>query len=171
MACFTDSEGRQWGLRVDVSALRRVKSRLGINLVDVVGGETLSRLANDPVLLVDVLFVLVEPQAQSRGVDAEAFGAAITGDVLDEATAALLEALADFFPSRKAAVLRRLIAASRRHEETILAEAERMLASGEVDDLIRRAISGKPSTNSPDSSASIPDRSPSGNSSGSSKDA
>ena len=37
MASFTDSDGRSWTLRIDVSAIRRVRKALGLDLLDLAG--------------------------------------------------------------------------------------------------------------------------------------
>lgn len=156
MATFTDTESREWVVDIDVAALRRVRKRLDLNLMDAIGGPTLERLADDPVLLVDVLYCLCEDQAERDGVSDEDFGRGLRGDALDDAARAFLEALADFCPSRKARLIRGLVAKSGKAEEAILARAETMLASGEIDSLL-----AKPSTDSPDSAASTPAPSPS----------
>ncbi|MFO7971921.1 MAG: hypothetical protein R6U40_09240, partial [Desulfobacterales bacterium] len=122
---------------------------------------TLERLADDPVLLVDVLYVLCEEQAQRDGVSDEDFGRGLRGDALDAAARAFLEALADFCPSRKARLIRGLVEKGGKAEEAILARAEKMLASGEIDRILTGSPSPKPSTGSPDSSASTPAPSPS----------
>jgi len=157
MATFADAAGREWVVDIDVAALRRVRKRLDLNLMDAIGGETLGRLADDPVLLVDVLYVLCQEQAERDGISDEAFGRAMRGDALDAAAGAFLEALADFCPSRKAALLRKLVAKGEEAQETILARAETMLASGEIDRMLN-SPSPRPSTGSPDSAASTPAR-------------
>jgi len=157
MATFTDADGRQWVIDIDVNALRQVQKRLDLKLMDVLGGETLDRLADDPVLLVDVLYVLCEAQAAREGVTDEAFGRGLRGDALDAAVVAFLEALTDFCPSRKRTLLRRLIAKGREAEDRLLTRAETMLASGKIDRLLDASRSPTPSTASPDSSASTPD--------------
>ena len=103
MKPFTDASGRTWELTVVVSAVRRVRDLLGVDLMDVAGGDLLERLADDPVLLVDMLYVLVKPQADAKGVSDEDFGRAMVGGVLDEATSALMKELLDFFPSAQRA--------------------------------------------------------------------
>ena len=156
MATFTDTTGREWVIVLDVNGLRRVRKRLDLNLLALIVGEAVDRLADDPVLLVDTLYVLCETQAEREGVSDEAFGAAIRGDVLDAAVAAFLEALTDFYPSRKRAILRQLIRKGGEAEERILAATETMLATGEIDQILHDALSPTPSTGSPVSSASIP---------------
>ena len=103
MKPLTDSVGRAWEVTVNVGAVRRVRDLLGVDLMDVAGGDLLDRLADDPVLLVDVLYVLVKPQADAKGVSDEDFGRAMVGGVLDEAASALMKELLDFFPSAQRA--------------------------------------------------------------------
>jgi len=99
MKPFTDSQGRTWNVTVNVSAIKRVRDILGVDLLDVANGDLLSRLADDPCVLVDVLFVLCKPEADAKGVSDEDFGRGMVGGVLDEASAALMKELLDFFPS------------------------------------------------------------------------
>jgi len=156
MATFADTAGREWVIDIDVNALRRVRKRLDLKLMDVIGGETLDRLADDPVLLVDMLYVLCQEQAERDGVSDEEFGRALRGDVLDAAVGAFLEALTDFCPSRKRDLLRRLIAKGGEAESRILAKAEAMLASGKIDQLVNESLSPRPSPDSPASSELTP---------------
>lgn len=156
MPVFKDAGGREWVVSIDVNALRRVRDRLGLNLTDLVGGETLDRVTKDPVLLVDILYVLCESAAKAADVDAEAFASELRGDALDAAVTAMLESLADFFPSRRGRLLRQIIERGRRIEDRLLAEAERKTANGEVDPETARETSGQPSGDSPASPASTP---------------
>ena len=151
MASFTDNAGRSWTLRIDVSAIRRVRQALDGELLGLAGGPLLERLAGDPVLLVDILYVLARGQADERSVDSEAFGAAMVGDAIDAGTGALLEALADFFPSRKAALLRQVIDKGQTLAERLLARAEKRLADGDLDAAMEEvaAESGGSASSSP----------------------
>ena len=133
MASFDDSENRSWTLRIDVNAIRRVRDALGVDLPDLAGGPLLGRVAGDPVLLVDILYVLCRGQAEDRSVEAEAFGAAMVGDAIDRATAALLEALADFCPSREAALIRQILEGGQALRERLLARAEKRLADADLE--------------------------------------
>jgi len=158
MGQFTDTEGRIWTLAVDVNIVRRVRNALGENLLDLAGGELCKRVTRDPVLLVDLMYEVVRPEAESQDVSPEAFGRALTGDVIDAATTALLESVADFFPSRKATVLRRMIEKGAEIDAKVVARAERVLEDGTLDAEIERLASkpGRPSTTSPAPSASTP---------------
>ena len=119
---FKDLAGRYWSVRVDVGAVKRVRSALGVDLMQVAQGKNseggrepgvLERLASDPVLLVDVIYVLCRDQAEAHGVSDEEFGAAMAGDALDHAVQAMLGAIVDFFPHpRERAALKRLLEAA-----------------------------------------------------------
>ena len=138
---FRDCHGRQWSIRVDVGAVKRVRSALGVDLMQVAERKTadggrepgvLERLASDPVLLVDVIYVLCRDQAQSAGVTDEQFGAAMAGDALEGAVTAMLGAIVDFFPNpRERAALKRLLEAANREAEA---------ARGRMEALVEKAV-------------------------------
>ena len=73
MKVFTDTKGRSWEIELNVRQMKRVRDVLGIDLVNViqtnkdgsVATDTLDRVANDPILLVDILWVLCEVQAKA----------------------------------------------------------------------------------------------------------
>ncbi len=165
---FADTQGRTWNITVTVDTVRRVKQSLDLDLLDILGGEALERIVSDPVLLCDLLYVTCRPQAEQAGVSDEDFGRSLAGDSLDEATTAFLEALTDFFPSRKRAALKTLLAKMRAAEERLAQQVTARLESAELDRQIDaelerllsgdQGISGAPSGISPDTSASIPAR-------------
>lgn len=96
MQSFQTTSGGQtltWDLELNIAAVKRLRGRLGL---DLLAAEDLQRVCRDPVALVDVLFVLVEPQATARKIDDEAFGAAL-GESFEPASRAFLEELAVFF--------------------------------------------------------------------------
>lgn len=94
---FKDEKGREWDLTITVATVRRVQNACGVNLLDAVAGELVSRLAGDIMLLADVLWAIVEPQAKAAGVDDLDFGEGLLGDALDHATGAFMEGLRGFF--------------------------------------------------------------------------
>ena len=105
MSVFRDNSNREWLLEINVGAIKRVRSVLSIDLT-AMDEQATTRLATDPVLLVDVLWLLCESQAKGRGVSDEDFGRSLVGDSIDSATTALLEAVTDFFPQQKRSLLR-----------------------------------------------------------------
>jgi len=108
MRSFKDNANRTWTITLNVYAVKKVRDLLNVDLLDLSdsGGDEakpdnglLYRLIADPVLLVDVLYVICKDQADGANVTDEQFGRAMAGDVIDAATRAFLEELADFTPS------------------------------------------------------------------------
>jgi len=156
MASFKDNAGRNWTVHIDVGAVKAVRDVLDVDLMDVVEGKLLEQLATDPVLLVDVLYVLCRDQADSQNVSDVDFGRAIAGDVIDMAVDAFLEALVGFFPSRRRQLLAKARDKYRTLETMVLDEAERRLDSDELESRLRREMSGDWPSSAPESSASSP---------------
>jgi hypothetical protein len=111
MQSFKDNAGRTWAVAVTVDAVKRVKRLIGVDLLAVgEGDQLLQRLADDPVLLVDVVYAICKPDVDAANLTDEDFGRAMGGgDSIDLAVVALMDGLADFFPKARRAVLRRAI--------------------------------------------------------------
>jgi len=79
--------GRAWNVEINVDAIKRVRGTCGVDLLDASDKQKslLTDLATDPVLLVDVIYVVCKPQADDRGVSDEDFGRAMAGDAIDRA--------------------------------------------------------------------------------------
>ena len=153
MKTFADNAGRTWTVGLNVDAIRRVRAARQVNLLAAVEGELLEQLATDPVLLCDLLYVLCQAEAESRGVSDADFGRAMAGDALEHATTALLEELVDFFPSGKRRVLHQALAKLRAVEARALEVAQARLNDPELDRQIAAALSAPiaPSSSSPPS--------------------
>lgn len=168
MARFLDKDDNPWKIELDAYAIRDVRKECGIDLADG-DGAGLNKMADDPVLLVDVLWVLCREQAEKQGIKAEQFGKALIGDAIDRAVAAMLESIADFFPRQKRDLIQTVQAKNAKMRELGMAKAlekindpaleSRVLADmeAELDAQIERSLTRLTSAkNSPDSSASIP---------------
>jgi hypothetical protein len=140
MRTFKDNAGRTWTVTVNVDAVKRVRSLLDVNLLEVVDGHLIERLAADPVLLCDVIYALVKPEADAQQVTDQDFGRAMAGDAIDLATTALLEELVDFFPLGKRRLLQKAVAKLKDWESKALTAAERKLDSPELEAQFERAL-------------------------------
>ena len=153
MHSFTDNAGRTWTVDITVADIKRLRAMLGVDFVNLTRADAppeeqlLARLATDPVLLVDVLYVLCLDQAQKADITDEQFGRAMAGDAIEEATEALLQAIVDFTPNpRERARLAR--------GKTALYETRAMLDDlydERLEKRIAEEISGASSTSSPPS--------------------
>lgn len=120
-AMFIDEEKREWSLRLDYSLVRSIRKRLGIDLADLKGqGEALAKMADNIELLVNTIYLIVEPQCQAKGITDEDFGRGLAGDAFERARLALLEAIINFTPpqDRGAALMIQAILTTARKQAT-----------------------------------------------------
>ena len=147
MKAFTDNAGRLWEIELNVRQMKRVRDRLGVDLVNVISAgedgsvatDTLDRVANDPILLCDILWVLCEGQAKTAGVTDDDFGSSLAGDSISEAT-------------------RAAVGLARRYEEENAAALEKALESPEFEERMKTLLN--PRGGSPGSAESTPAPSP-----------
>ena len=152
MATFKDCEGKNWTVKITVETIRQVRDALGVNLLDVVSQKRedhlIDRLASDPVLLVDVLYVVCKEEADKAQIDSRAFGARLAGDAVADATNALLGSLSDFFPAQRGKVLRRVLGKVGEVRDATLALAEKQLEAIKPEEIAAKLLesAGKSST-------------------------
>ena len=171
MRAFTDSAGRAWTLSLTLDAAKRVKSLLGVNLLELDKGDPplLTRLGTDVILLCDVVFAILKPQAEAAGVTDEQFGGALGGDIILAAQTAFYEEMVDFFQKLGRADLAKAVEAQRRIIELeirrmevgigmaqtkLQTRIERADLETQIDAALDKTL-GKLSTSSPPSSESI----------------
>lgn len=136
MSTFFDCKGRDWKLSLTVGALADVRRHAGLDFGKVLRSQTdlIALLFDDPENLVKVLWVLVSARAEERKVTPEDFACGFDGPALEQATEALLQAIADFFPrSQVAKVLKAQL-------------TERLK---EMDQMVIRQMTGSTSNGSP----------------------
>ena len=166
MRQFTDTKERVWDVELNVRQMKRVRDALGIDLVNViqagkdgaVATDTLDRVANDPILLVDILWVLCEGQAKAAGVTDDDFGSSLAGDSISDATRAFLDELVDFFPGARRLFLKKAVDLARKYETENLGMLEKALASPEFEERLKTSLI--PPAVSRESAASTPAPSP-----------
>jgi len=126
MASFK-TENREYVVRLDAPKIRDVRSECNLDLGALDFGSVASRLASDPVLLVDVLWVLCREQGGLVGITSKQFGESLTGDSLDDASRALIAARADFSPARmRSLILQQQETSERIRAKTMTMAAERL---------------------------------------------
>jgi hypothetical protein len=126
MQIYKDSEKREWKVVVNVGTAKAVKEALSVDLFNIYIDDA-NKLFSDPILFVNVLYVLCRKQCEDRKMTDEEFGAALTGDSLEEAANALLTEVANFFPSARAAVMLKLKAKAEVRAEKLQTKAMEML--------------------------------------------
>jgi hypothetical protein len=160
MPTFTDTTGRVWTIAITVDTVRRVRNTTNVDLLDVAGGTLIERLVSDPVLLCDVLFAVIRPEAEAKQISDGDFGRALAGDVIDAATTALLEGLVSFFPSPKRRVLTKVLEKLNAWQREALAAAELRLDSPELAAAVQAAFNAPPPGISSGDSPALPEPMP-----------
>lgn len=133
---FTDSTGRKWTVEINVAIVKRIKSSLQIDLLDVLGDNLIDRLSSDPILLCDLLYVTCKDQADAEGITDEQFGKAMAGDAIDGATEAFLNELVDFFPKGRRGAMRKVLDKTTALQARAIQTAETMIDSGRIDRMV-----------------------------------
>lgn len=132
MRTFKDNAGRNWTIAVNVDAIRRVRGLVSVDLLKAIEGTLVEQFVDDPVLLCDVLFALIKPDADAQQISDADFGRALSGDALDHAVTALLEDLVDFFPQGKRRLYQKAIAKLQQLRSTAYAAVETRLDSPDL---------------------------------------
>ena len=160
MKQFTDNKERSWTLSLNIATAKKVKDAVSFDLLSEDVGEMVGRLAVDPVLLCDVIFILVSDQAARNNITDEDFGEAMAGEAIGKATEALLDEIVDFFPPRKRKVLRMALDKMEEAEDLLMTRAEDLISSKTAEEIVEEVINaaedGSSSGRSPDLSESIP---------------
>ena len=158
MQNFKDRDGREWQVVLNVFQMKRVRAALGVDLINVieldkdgqVRVDMIDRIANDPCLLVDILWVLVQDQARTLNVTDEQFGTALAGDAIEAATKAFLDELVDFCPGAKRLFLQKAVGLARKFGGEWNETLREALEDPELEKRVRESMSS--STSSPASS-------------------
>lgn len=148
MARFKDNRGREWVVYIDIPAARRIRKTLDVDILNI--DEGLSVLSADPILLCDVLYLLCQTEADSRGVSDEEFGEALIGEALEDACDAFVEALINFSPPRRRKVLQTMQETAITLEKTLVGIAEKKIP--EALKQVQQVVSGNELPDSPESS-------------------
>ena len=132
MAVFKDNAKQEWMIELDAPLIKAVRKECAVDLVSDTE-RPYERLYDDPILLVDTLWVLCRVQAQQRQIDQDKFAQLLTGDAIDSATEAILGAIVDFSPSRKREILRTLAAKTSKIRDLAMSRAMERLNDPELE--------------------------------------
>lgn len=149
MRSFTDNKNRRWEIELNVYQMKRVRSLLGVDLVNVITlGEDgkvkvdlIDRIANDPCLLVDILYVLVESEAKKENISDVDFGSSLAGEAIEMATKAFLDELVDFFPGARRLFLKKAVEISQKYGDEMKVTLEKVLEDPEFEKKVKESMS------------------------------
>ena len=158
---FKDKSGRSWDCTLSIAALKRIKTMLDVDLLDLLAGgsvaEGVKRVILSPQSACDVLYVAVKPQADAAGLTDEQFGELLAGHVLADGLADLLTEIEVFFGATQgpqaAAALRAMIAKRDQIAASVWTQARERIEAEPLP-----SLPGGSSGASPANSESIPAR-------------
>jgi hypothetical protein len=110
---FKDTKGQLWTLNVNIGHYMALKNQLGIDISESFDTESnwMAKLAsyeNLPLLL-EVIDILTAGERSSREITLDQMYEGIDGDVVADATEALIEAVVLFLPAHKQKALRLIV--------------------------------------------------------------
>jgi hypothetical protein len=164
MSKFTDALGQEWTLEFDGFLLDRIANEAKIDLADL-SATGLLAIERDAKALVRVLAVACDEQLKTRRKPAAEFQKQIRKDAITRSRAALMEALADFFPENEWSAMQSSLTTRKSQPE--MTPEQLTLAAGflkmdpevqkDVMSLIQQEVSGGSSPLSP-AEKSAPDQ-------------
>jgi hypothetical protein len=121
---FTDTEGREWFLRINCDNTTEILETCGVDLSLPKLDKAYEAMA-DTKKLVQVLWILVEKQAESQEVAPKDFAGGLDGDAISDAMEALDEAIVNFTPRRTRSVMRKTINTLAKLHKDAMVQAEK----------------------------------------------
>lgn len=163
---FKDTDGRTWSIVLTLGAVERLKhSELGLDLLrmDVpiaVAGKAEKLppallLEIDLPIVANVVWLLIEPEANRLGVSQQAFLESVDGDVFFAAKEALGRALTDFSQKLRRPEQVEMLSKSREAVDKMLAKAAKQTANLDIEMEVAKAMDKAMSSTSGNSSGSV----------------
>lgn len=137
---FKDKTGREWIIDLDVVTCRAIKKSHGVDLANYHDGNAHRVLWSDDEKLVNVLWDLVEAQAQREGIDAESFGKSLNGDALAAALDAIQAAVVGFTRPDRRELVRQIQAKASQITAKMIAKAAAEISSERTDARLDAAL-------------------------------
>lgn len=116
MASFKDANGNEWLIEIDPVNIDTVNNELGISLYTILDDamQPLKELIENRPVFLNVVYILVREQVQSKQLSDKDWLRGIKGDAMESMCEAFYVALADFHPKKKRELLMELMSESNR---------------------------------------------------------
>lgn len=139
-ATAQDSRGLAWPLRVSLAQAMKLRAAGKVDLLGTDAARTALQAATDPVLLIEIAFILSAAQRAELNVSDEgAFFELFDGDSVQDLIDASVEALIDFFQSDRRKALTAIWNRQKSARNRAIAAVVEKATSAEVLDAIDRA--------------------------------
>ena len=110
---FKDSKGLIWTININIGHYLAMKSKLGIDISESFNSEDnwMTKLASHEgiEILLGMIDIILETERESRDLTLDQMYEGMNGDVVAEATSALIEAIVLFSPAHKQKALRLIV--------------------------------------------------------------
>lgn len=140
MASFKDVNGTVWEVSFTIGKCRTIKSAHKIDFVNAHDAKAVTAIEESDELMVAVLWMLCEEQAQGRGMDETAFAEILNGDVLADAQYAIEEALIFFSRPERRDNLRAMFEKKRGAIKSALRMAMEDMQKADLEPEIRKQL-------------------------------
>jgi len=152
MKFFKDANNREWMIKIDNNAIKRIEAITGIEhfIPKLEDPNFFEMFIGDPVMICDTIYAICKPQAEKQNINDEQFGEILVGEPIEHALYAFMEALVEYFPPKKARVHAEKWRRACQIVETGLEKQYQALVSPDLEDQINQALSGGASTKSQD---------------------
>ena len=141
MYSFRDNENREWICKVDIATLKRLRSIDIDVLSDKFTGINL--MVNDMVKLAEGLVEICHNQIAERKMSTDDFLSALSGDAIEHASIAMIDAVIDFFPKSRREILKKAFQKSRDIAEKEL-EKQLKKANKLIDEMDSESVMKSP---------------------------
>ena len=141
MMKFKDAQGRDWEPEVNVVTIGRVRAALKINLLELLLPENkVAERLDDPCLLVDIIYLLCQDQADKLNVNDVAFGKAMTADSIEDAWGLVLEGIVLFSPRGLRPAHMKVLAKAKTYQAAAAEQIKTLVAGTEFDAMLDREL-------------------------------
>ena len=145
---FIDGKNRIWSISLTIASAKRIRDLAEFNIADPENPNILINLMSNPILIADIGWAMIHPQALEKNIDANDFGESLDGDRIECLCDIILEEYVNFSGSRTRPATLKKIETMRKMEkrtnelmigkmdnlkfEDIKPEVLRMMSSGAV---------------------------------------
>ena len=148
MHTFSDKNGKKWTIDVNLGTARRVLSGCGVDLLHLIDINEeksdmsgLDRIASDPFLLFQVIYILCERQVNQSGIGEDEFAELFDSDSIQAATDALVQEVINFSHPAKRKMLTVVYSKMVALREEQTRHLEEILGSEEFDREVSEKLS------------------------------
>ncbi len=140
MKTFKDCEGANWDICLNLGTVKKIKDKLGINLLEIEQGEPplLTRLGTDELFLAEIILCCIETQIEKRKLSEQDVLSRFDGQTIGKAQSCFYEELIDFFQQKNQPHKMKMV-----QKQLALIELAIKAAISKIDEINIEEISGQ----------------------------